>query len=276
MKKKLSAILCIFLILSLVMPTQAAVKIQKPEFTTKTKMVYMVKDEKLSPTIKGNTKTIKWKTKNKAIVGVNKKGIWTAKKKGSTTLTGTYGKNTLPLKVIVLDPYLNYTDSTITVGHQFTLKLMAAAALKVKWVSSDKTVATVNQSGRVTGKKVGRAVIKATVAGVTYSHKIEVRSSGTIILTPSARYVIVNPTPTPSPVVPTVTPSPVRPTVTPTPVPDQGFHGSTYVLNTDTKKIHKPGCSYVDKIDPENYAMTDLTIAELQSMGYTTCGKEKW
>ena len=44
----------------------------------------------------------------------------------------------------------------------------------------------------------------------------------------------------------------------------------TYVLNT--MKIHYPGCRYVPKIAPENYATSNLDIATLQTQGYSTCG----
>lgn len=45
----------------------------------------------------------------------------------------------------------------------------------------------------------------------------------------------------------------------------------TYVLNTNSKKIHKPDCNDVAKIKPENYATTDDPETWL-SWGYTNCG----
>ena len=47
---------------------------------------------------------------------------------------------------------------------------------------------------------------------------------------------------------------------------------ASYVLNTNTMKIHYPSCSQVKKIAPQNYATSNATEAELLAQGYTTCG----
>lgn len=44
-----------------------------------------------------------------------------------------------------------------------------------------------------------------------------------------------------------------------------------YVLNTSSKKIHKPTCKDVPKIKPENYSTTE-TPDEYLAKGYTNCG----
>ena len=50
---------------------------------------------------------------------------------------------------------------------------------------------------------------------------------------------------------------------------------TTYVLNTNTMKIHYSNCSSVKTIKPENYAETTKTVSELKAQGYTPCGKCK-
>ena len=47
-------------------------------------------------------------------------------------------------------------------------------------------------------------------------------------------------------------------------------NGVTYVLNTNTKKIHYPSCSSVEKIKPENYATTDDYSSAI-AQGYVPC-----
>lgn len=103
-------------------------------------------------------------------------------------------------------------------------------------------------------------------------------------------YVQTMETPIPSP---TVAPSP-EPTETPAPEPTEApspelteapatessdeisvsaeTDDFTYVLNTGTHKIHRPNCSSVPKIKPENYATTDKSLDELLDEGYTKCG----
>lgn len=86
------------------------------------------------------------------------------------------------------------------------------------------------------------------------------------------------PDPTPEPeIIPSATPDP-------TDAPAQSISSedtntlntedqkTTYVLNTNSKKVHYPSCRSVDKIKLENMATTDKSIEELLNEGYTKCG----
>lgn len=48
--------------------------------------------------------------------------------------------------------------------------------------------------------------------------------------------------------------------------------GASYVLNTNSKKFHYPGCRSVKKIAPQNYATSDSSRDTLISQGYSPCG----
>lgn len=45
----------------------------------------------------------------------------------------------------------------------------------------------------------------------------------------------------------------------------------TYALNTNTLKIHKPGCSSVGEMSPHNLQWTHKSLDELESEGYEKC-----
>ena len=47
----------------------------------------------------------------------------------------------------------------------------------------------------------------------------------------------------------------------------------TYVLNTNTKRFHKPECSSVKDIKPKNYQETTLSREQLIDLGYKPCGR---
>lgn len=49
-------------------------------------------------------------------------------------------------------------------------------------------------------------------------------------------------------------------------------NGVTYVLNTNTKKIHYPSCSSVEEIKPKNYSTTDDYTSAI-AQGYVPCKK---
>ncbi|MBD5156896.1 MAG: hypothetical protein HDT13_04610 [Butyrivibrio sp.] len=82
----------------------------------------------------------------------------------------------------------------------------------------------------------------------------------------------VPPAPAETQAIPTVPPAPEETIESPaTPIPP--VQEITYVLNTNTMKIHVPSCSSVDRISPKNYATTNLSIPELEEEGYSRCGR---
>lgn len=70
---------------------------------------------------------------------------------------------------------LNKTSVTILVNKAIQLELFEINE-KIKWSSSDKTIATVNASGKVKGKKYGETTIVAKVKGKSYKCKIRVEN----------------------------------------------------------------------------------------------------
>ncbi len=55
-------------------------------------------------------------------------------------------------------------------------------------------------------------------------------------------------------------------------IPEQQNTTETYVLNTNTLKVHHPTCNDVKKIKPENYSTSSESTQTLTSKGYSLCG----
>ena len=53
---------------------------------------------------------------------------------------------------------------------------------------------------------------------------------------------------------------------------DYPSYGKEYVLNTNTKKIHKTHCHHINKMNEANKKSYSGSIDDLYSQGYTTCG----
>lgn len=88
----------------------------------------------------------------------------------------------------------------------------------------------------------------------------------------------VTPSPSPSPTpVETPEPEPPSPSVVPkTSVPSvapQTTAQTTYILNTNTKKFHKPTCSSVDQMKESNKQAFTGTRDEAIARGYSPCGR---
>ena len=88
--------------------------------------------------------------------------------------------------------------------------------------------------------------------------------------------------PSPSPTAsPTPTPTPL-PTPTPTSTPEpsvqpvvQDIALNDYILNTNTHKFHKPGCSSVDQMKESNKQAYTGLREDVIARGYSPCGRCK-
>lgn len=131
----------------------------------------------------GNTKTLKmkntkgkvtWKSSKPSIAKVSGKGVVTAMKKGSATITAKVSKKKYSCKVTVTAAKLNAGSITLDIGKSKALKFTNSKG-KVSWSSSNKAVAKVS-SGKVTGLKAGKAVISAKIGGSVYKCNVTVKN----------------------------------------------------------------------------------------------------
>lgn len=74
---------------------------------------------------------------------------------------------------------LNKSSITMVTKDTYTLKIKGSSS-KVKWSSNNKKVASVSNTGKVTAKKNGKAVITAKVDGKSYKCKVTVKKAATI------------------------------------------------------------------------------------------------
>lgn len=170
--KRLITVLLIFtLVLSMSIPVMAASKVKINK--TKTTM-YVGQTTTLK--ISGTKSKAKWSSSKKSVATVTSKGTVTAKKKGFATITAKIGNKKYTCKVTVKNPYLNKTTLALDKGDTYTLKLTGSKAKL--WTSSNKSVATVNNKGKVTAKKNGTTTITAKASNnKKYTCKVTVNAS---------------------------------------------------------------------------------------------------
>ena len=136
-------------------------------------------------------KEFTYKSSNTKVATVNTKGVVTAKKKGTATITVasvynkkvkstfklTVSKGTQKAKIT-----LKKTKATIAVGKSTTISVKSTKGLSaktVKYTSSNTKVAAVNSKGKVAGKKAGTATITVTSGvnkKVTAKFKVTVKT----------------------------------------------------------------------------------------------------
>ena len=126
-------------------------------------------------------KKVTWASSDTKVASVSSSGVVTAKAEGNATITAKTNdgnhtatsritvekaSETPAAKVAVTGVTLNKSTASVKVGEKLTLTASIepsnATNKNVTWESSDKTIATVDAKGVVTGVKVGTAKITVT------------------------------------------------------------------------------------------------------------------
>ena len=102
----------------------------------------------------------------------------TAKKPGTTTVTAKVDGTSVNCKVTVKSPTVRLMPSKISLYRREKYKLKVSSTSKTTpvWKTNKKSVATVDETGKVTAVKHGTAVITVTVDGVSKNCEVTVRS----------------------------------------------------------------------------------------------------
>ena len=136
------------------------------------------------------TDYIKWESSDDSIASVNPVGEVLAKKKGSVTIfaTTTSGTRTSFNLVVNNKPdkiLFSEKEKFIKVGEKFTLQPTAfdntgeRTDVLIEYISSDESIAIVDDAGNVTGLKVGEATITASAGDLSASYIVKIVDADT-------------------------------------------------------------------------------------------------
>ena len=133
---------------------------------------------KLKAIAKGKSHKITFKTSNRKVATVDSKGKIIAKKKGIAIITVSANGIKKSCKITVKNPMISLMKSK-TIYTQKTYSLNAKIygySQKATYQSSDKRIATVSKTGKITGKKKGKCIITVKANGITKRCKITVKT----------------------------------------------------------------------------------------------------
>lgn len=130
-------------------------------------------------------KAVVWSSSNQAIAAVSGSGLVTALSKGNATITASADGKSASCSVTVLvkmvavtEVSLNKTSLLLILGMSDTLSAVVLPAdatdKTIVWSSSDETVATIDQEGRVSAKGIGNAVINAKAGSINATCSVTV------------------------------------------------------------------------------------------------------
>lgn len=165
------------------------------------------KTVKLKATVSPKNAKVTWKSSNKKVATVSSKGVVKAvASKGKVTITAKCGKKKATCKITIGTPVKKITASNLNIKVGESKKIKATISPKnakvktLSYESKNKSIATVSKSGKVTGKKSGKAKIVITAKDCGKVKK-------TITVKVTAKEEAKKPTPTVTKA-PTATPTP--------------------------------------------------------------------
>lgn len=150
----------------------------------------LIKGQTLQLKATGTKSKIKWYTSKSSVAIVSQSGKITAKNKGTAVITAKIGSKKYNCKITVEAPKISKRYIKISVGKTYQLKV-SGTKQKIKWISSNKRVATVDNKGFVIAKSIGVANIYANIGNIKMVCKVNVKS----------KTIAPMPTPTPTPIV---------------------------------------------------------------------------
>lgn len=134
----------------------------------------------LTPSVK---KDVTYTSSDTKVASVTTDGQISAKKAGTATITATVtsGDKTKKLtkKITVKKAYIKFTSKKATLKvkktAKFKVKGYGVKLSSIKWTSNKPDVLSVNNSGKVTAKKKGTAVITAKSGNLKVTYKVTVK-----------------------------------------------------------------------------------------------------
>lgn len=143
----------------------------KPYLALTSKKMYLSNTFALE--VKSASASPSYASLDKKIATIDKKGVVTGTKKGTTYVTATVGKTVLKCKVEVDNPVISDTTVVLLKDKTKTLKVTGGSGT-ITWKSSNTAVAVVNEQGVVTAKKFGETTVTAVRNGITLKCTVKV------------------------------------------------------------------------------------------------------
>ncbi len=144
------------------------VTVKKPKVTLNRSTLSLYRTQSCRLTAKVSSgRTVSWKSRKKSIATVDAKGLVTAKKHGTATITATVDGVTKECEVTVVPPAISLSKTSVSLkkGRSLVLNAKVSSGIKPVWTSSKSSVASVSKEGKVTARKKGSCYIYAAEDG---------------------------------------------------------------------------------------------------------------
>lgn len=147
---------------------KCSVTVRQPSVKLSKYSASLYRKQKLRLSVTSSSKNPpKWKSNKKSVATVDQKGLVTAVKHGTAIITVTVDGVSKTCEITVKKPEIQFAKESIslTVGEFHQTKVTVSSKNKPEYSSSNQTVASVDQNGKIRAKSAGKAYIYAKEDG---------------------------------------------------------------------------------------------------------------
>lgn len=127
--------------------------------------------------VASNGRSMKWRSSNSRVASVNTYGQVTAKKAGNCKITARVTGAEASCQVTVRKTEIRLNAATVSMenGASFQMRAVTSNGSAVTWKSSKKSVATIDDTGKIEAQKTGNTTITASADGSRQTCKVTVK-----------------------------------------------------------------------------------------------------
>lgn len=127
--------------------------------------------------ISSNGKSISWKSSNVGVASVNTYGQVTAKKAGNCKITARVRGAEASCRIVVKKTFIYMNTASVAIENGAVYRMCASTsdATKITWKSSKKSVAIIDDDGRIEAQKPGETTITASAGGSRKTCRLTVK-----------------------------------------------------------------------------------------------------